>query len=66
MEIKIIENTNKKIFEEKVNLIIQCVRKVINIQYCQTSLGNNILRTAMIIYEAPTDTTIRKAIRLYE
>ena len=66
MEIKIIENTNKKIFEEKVNFFIQCVRKVINIQYCQTRLGNNLLRTAMIIYEAPTDATIRKAIMLYE
>ena len=60
MKIKIIENTNKKIFEYEVNCFVQQV-KVINIQYSQTYIQyykthtlicqNDVLRTAMIIYE---------------
>ena len=64
MEIKIIEDANKKNIEKKLNFFIQCVRKVVDIQYCQTRCGYNILRTAMIIYEAPTDATIRETIML--
>lgn len=53
MKIKIIENTNKKIFEENVNFFVQQVEKVFNIQYAQTSLAdtNIVLKSAMIIYE---------------
>ena len=53
MKIKIIENTNKRILEEDVNFFVQQVKKVFNIQYAQTYLGNTytVLKSAMIIYE---------------
>ena len=60
MKIKIIENTDKTILEYEVNCFVQQV-KVINIQYSQTYIyyyqthtlryQNDVLRTAMIIYE---------------
>lgn len=52
MKIKIIENTNKMIFEEDVNFFVQQVERVFNIQYTQTYLEDrNIKMSAMIIYE---------------
>lgn len=53
MKIKIIENTNKMIFEEDVNFFVQQVKKVFNIQYSQTYLGDTytVLMSAMIIYD---------------
>lgn len=53
MKIKVIENTNKMIFEENVNFFVQQVEKVFNIQYAETYLAdrNTVLMSAMIIYE---------------
>ena len=52
MKVRIIEHTNRLILEKDVNFFIQQV-KVINIQYSQTYLAdtNDVLRSAMIIYE---------------
>ena len=60
MKIKIIETTNRILLECEVNCFVQQV-KVINIQYSQTYIyyyqthtlryQNDVLRTAMIIYE---------------
>ena len=52
MKIKIIENTNRIIFESDVNYFIKG-KKVFNIQYSQTYLGDTymVLKSAMIIYE---------------
>ena len=51
MKIKIIENTNRILFEYEVNCFVQQV-KVINIQYSQAiDKRYDILKSAMIIYE---------------
>lgn len=51
MKIKVIEGTDKRIFESDVNFFIEG-KKVFNIQYTQSYSGNmNIRMSAMIVYE---------------